>query len=234
MNYHWKKIQETIVKNKINNAIKLLIENEPKNQIYHLAFSGGKDSLVCYHLLKMAGLSFDCVFVRTSVDPPELIKFIKQNYPETKFEKPSISMFSLILKKGMLPLRKARFCCEYLKEFSGKGKTVVTGVRKAESNFRSQYGPTSKHGGKKHVRPILDFTTNEVWYFIKSFNIPYCSLYDEGFERIGCIGCPMATVEKKRAGFDRYPGHKKAYINTIRKLMDIGKYSEFESAESVL
>jgi phosphoadenosine phosphosulfate reductase len=44
--------------------------------------------------------------------------------------------------------------------------------------------------GKHILNPVVDFTLDEVWEYLKNRDISYCCLYDEGFRRIGCIGCP--------------------------------------------
>ena len=49
---------------------------------YHLAFSGGKDSMVLYHLAKMAGVKFKAHMQVTTIDPPELMQFVRANYPD--------------------------------------------------------------------------------------------------------------------------------------------------------
>lgn len=109
---------------------------------YYVAFSGGKDSQCIYHLCKMAGVKFDAHYNVTSVDPPELVRFIKTNYPDVKFEhqynrdgKP-ITMWNLIPEQRMPPTRLARYCCAKLKETNGKGRHTVTGVRASESANR--------------------------------------------------------------------------------------------------
>lgn len=110
---------------------------------YWVAFSGGKDSQCVYHLCKMAGVKFDAHYNVTSVDPPELIRFIKKNYPDVIWEYPRdkdgkvITMWNLIPRKNIPPTRMARYCCQYLKESSGKHRVTVTGVRWAESANRS-------------------------------------------------------------------------------------------------
>ena len=53
---------------------------------YYLAFSGGKDSVVCKKLLDLAGVKYDAHYRITSVDPPELVRFIKTEYPDVKME----------------------------------------------------------------------------------------------------------------------------------------------------
>ena len=60
---------------------------------YYLAFSGGKDSLVIYHLAKMAGVRFEAHYHLTTVEPPELVHFIRRNYPDVMIDYPPITMW---------------------------------------------------------------------------------------------------------------------------------------------
>ena len=71
------------------------------------------------------------------------------------------------------------------------------------------------------VNPIIDWDDAEVWEFIKEYNIPYCSLYDEGFKRIGCIGCPMGSVRQRQFEFERYPKYKNLYLLAFQKMIDV-------------
>lgn len=109
---------------------------------YFLAFSGGKDSQCIYHLAQMAGVKFDAHYHVTSVDPPELIYFIREYYPDVIFDVPHdkngkrISMWSLIRDAKIPPTRNMRYCCSWLKETNGNGRMTVTGVRWAESARR--------------------------------------------------------------------------------------------------
>ena len=81
---------------------------------YYLAFSGGKDSVVIYALAKMAGVRFRAHYHITTVDPPELVRFIRSSFPEVSMDAPEYSMWSLIVKKQIPPVRTARYCCEVL------------------------------------------------------------------------------------------------------------------------
>ncbi len=107
--------------------------------------SGGKDSDVCLHLAKAAGIPFEVQHSLTTADAPETVYHVRHtfaelenkgikctaNYPIYKGER--ISMWSLIPKKMLPPTRVMRYCCSILKEQSGKNRMIVTGVRWAES-----------------------------------------------------------------------------------------------------
>lgn len=152
-------------KNKVEVAIDRLQSFEPKEG-YYLAFSGGKDSQCIYHLAKMAGVKFDAHYHITSVDPPELVRFIKTQYPDVALDYPRdadgnvITMWNLIPKQTIPPTRKARYCCDKLKESGGEGRLTVTGVRWAESPARKQnQGEVviMKTGRVKGVKESPDF-----------------------------------------------------------------------------
>lgn len=253
-------------KDKVQVAIDRLKAFEPKEG-YYLAFSGGKDSVTIKALADMAGVKYDAHYNLTSVDPPELVQFIKSfkdvqiDIPKDKDGK-QITMWNLIPKKKMPPTRMVRYCCKELKERGGKGRIVITGVRWAESSNRKRnqgevtimspkasvkedllqsgnFTQTPRGGvvlnndndesrklveqcyrqTKTVVNPIIDWTDEDVWEFIKEYEIPYCKLYDDGYVRLGCIGCPMGSVEHRNEEFKRYPKYKQAYIRAFDRMI---------------
>lgn len=150
------------VADKIDTAIRRLQAFEPEDG-YFVAFSGGKDSQCIYHLCKAAGVKFDAHYSVTSVDPPELLYFIREHYPDVIWEVPHdkdgkrISMWSVIAKSTIPPTRLSRYCCDKLKECNGKGRIVVTGVRWAESARRKKlHGVVLIKGKPKATRKYAD------------------------------------------------------------------------------
>jgi phosphoadenosine phosphosulfate reductase len=202
--------------NKVDIAIERLKTFEPEEGFY-LAFSGGKDSIVLYDLALKAGVKFDSHFNLTTVDPPELLQYIKKNYPMAKIELPKKSMRALIIERRCPPLRTRRYCCEELKERGGYGRFVLTGIRAEESKSRSgrRLVENCKSENKKILHPIIDWTEQEIWDYIFSNKLPYCKLYDEGFKRIGCIGCPCPGVKEMKRDFARWPKFYQMYINSF-------------------
>lgn len=133
-------------RDKVQMAIDRLRAFEPKDG-YYVADSGGKDSSCVVKLCEMAGVKFDAHYHATTVDPPQLVRFIRQHHPQTEIEKPEYTMRELIVKKQMPPTRLMRYCCQHLKELHGQGRVVVTGVRWAES------------GNRKNSQGLVTFTT---------------------------------------------------------------------------
>lgn len=214
---------------------------------FFLAFSGGKDSVVIHELARMSGVKFKAHYHLTTVDPPELVYFIRSCYPDVEVEKPEITMWNLIVKKKMPPLRNARYCCEVLKEYGGEGRFTVTGVRwqesrkRAEREFVEVIGRKGKNAriclnndndearrqvetctlkGKRVLNPIIDWSEEDVWRFIRKYRLPYCILYTQGFHRIGCIGCPMAGTRNREMEFARYPTYRRAYVRAFNRLAE--------------
>ena len=258
------------IRGKVEAAIDRLKCFEPEEG-YYVAFSGGKDSQCVYHLCQMAGVKFDAHYAVTSVDPPELVQFIKAHYPDAwenrvhqyKDGKP-VTMWSLIAEHTLPPTRKCRYCCEQLKEPGGQGRVVVTGVRWHESANRAKlHGVvTMPNAGKRlskavqeiapgavktgrggvvlnddndesrravehcyrthktMVNPIVDWLDEDVWNFLNSYGIEHCCLYDEGFRRMGCIGCPLSGAKNMERDFERWPKYKEMYIRAFQHMID--------------
>ena len=72
---------------KIDLSLQRIETFHPSEGLY-LAFSGGKDSVVCKRLLDMAGAKYDAHYRVTSVDPPELVRFIRDVYGDVDREVP--------------------------------------------------------------------------------------------------------------------------------------------------
>jgi phosphoadenosine phosphosulfate reductase len=205
---------------KVAEAIQVLRDLEPPEG-YYLADSGGKDSCTVKELANMAGVKYDAHHHLTTIDPPELIYFLKKHHPDTIINKPAMPFLQRMVEKGVYPSRMMRWCCEEYKEHGGSGRLIITGVRKAESNKRSKRKMVEtcfKDGSKRYLNIIINWTDSEVWQFIKENGIPYCKLYDEGFERIGCLFCPMASGPNRTREAERYPRHVKSFIKAFEKM----------------
>ena len=231
---------------------------DPVNGFYN-TFSGGKDSQVLYYLVKLAGVKHKTHMNLTSIDPPEVIRFVREQYPDVEMIKPKMSIYDMAKKKHILPTRRFRWCCAEYKEMSGAGKVTLIGVRKQESARRAKreeisttikgkrveetFDQWSEHeeqmvacvGGKDKmlVSPIIYWTERDVWEFLNANSIPHCKLYDEGGKRIGCLCCPMSNYKQKLKDIREYPHVKRGWLKAIQWLIDNGYLNHnFKDAET--
>lgn len=121
----------------IRKAEKLSLIYDPKNGFYS-TFSGGKDSQVLYYIVKMSGVKFQTHMRLTSVDPADVVRFVKTQYPSVIRHKPQISIYKKAVEKRILPTRTKRWCCREYKEIGGAGKVTLIGIRSEESVRRSK------------------------------------------------------------------------------------------------
>ena len=249
--------------------------NYDAEQGYFLAFSGGKDSQALYHIAQLAGVRFNGHMNLTSVDPPEVIRFVKKNYPEVELKKPGKSIFQSAVERQILPTMRVRWCCAEYKETAGAGKVTLIGIRKAESSRRAKRNEVEINNRKfsgdldgleeyrqeqkaKRIRrksredgvnitnadeeqtlgcihgkesllisPIIYWTEQDVWEFLNDVvKVPHCSLYDEGWHRIGCIGCPMSSHKQKMLENERYPHVRRSWIKAIKAIRNGGVFKK--------
>jgi phosphoadenosine phosphosulfate reductase len=232
---------------RLTTAIERIKTFEPSDG-YYVAFSGGKDSIAVAEITKMSGAKFELWHAHTTLDTPEVVRFIRTEYPQCNIVKPELSIWKLMIKKGFPPTHKIRYCCDKLKEPGGKGRTVITGVRWAEGTRRKKLRgimEVERRSGEKRIiyrnvdndnarkmiesctrfrkhvlNPIVDWTDDEVWEFIRQRNLKWPTPYDTGYTRVGCIGCPMKSAKKRWIDFARYPTYKIVFIQTFQKIID--------------
>ena len=253
----------------LQKAEKIALNYDAENG-YYLAFSGGKDSQALFHMTQLAGVKFCGHMNLTSVDPPEVIRFVKKNYPEVELIKPGKSIFQHAIEKQILPTMRVRWCCAEYKETAGAGKVTLIGIRKAESSRRAkrneveinnrkfsgdldgldeyrqeQRAKRARRKSKEQgvnitnadaektlgcihgkesllISPIIYWTEKDVWELLNNVvRVPHCSLHDEGWHRIGCIGCPMSSHKQKMIENKRYPHVKRGWIKSIKAIRAI-------------
>lgn len=216
----------TELQKKVDFAIKLIQAGAEKaaeiGQPIEIAYSGGKDSDCILELARMSGVNYRAIYKNTTIDPPGTIKHAKDNGVE--IHKPRKTFLQLVREKGY-PSRRARFCCEVLKEYKILDY-VVLGVRRAESTARAKrYTEPERcrvYSKKERVRqylPLLNWTNDDVADFIAERGIKCHPLYydDNGNfhveRRLGCIGCPLSGNAKKE--YKQYPKLLKQIIRAV-------------------
>lgn len=240
------------LQDKIDAAITLLKKTEPIALKYRDfgfigAFSGGKDSQVIRQLLNMAEVKHIMKYQWTTIDPPEVVRFIREQYPDVIIERPSETFWHLCLRHALLPTQFKRFCCRELKESKDTYCVTVTGVRAAESPRRKIRQEVEIQTRRRHpdyvrgtldefnmyrehhtdcimgkdkliINPIITWTEQDVWEFLHYMDLPSCELYDRGYTRVGCLFCPMASRRSLHMMERDYPKYREAFIRLIGRI----------------
>jgi len=212
-------------KSKTDLSVEFIQKHEPLEG-YFVGFSGGKDSQVVYDLVKKSGVKYQVYYSATGIDPPELVKFIRQYYPEVIWKRPNWhghkSFFGMIPEKGF-PTKMARWCCDKLKKDPTKKVPLshrIMGIRAEESHKRAVRGQVDgiKYLKQTIYKPIFHWLEWEIWDYLKSNNIKYCSLYNEGFHRLGCVVCPFICSPNRKA-LDKHKARWPKYYVAFEKAM---------------
>ena len=216
--------------------------NSKKLNCFHVAFSGGKDSIVLLELVyKALSNNFIVVFGDTKMEFPDtykLVDIVEQQCKERNIPfyraashldpEDSWRMFGA-------PSRVLRWCCTVhkaapqtlkIREVLGKVDYVgadFVGVRAAESLKRSEdefesYGKKQK--GQYSQNPILDWSSAEVWMYIFSHNLPINETYKKGNSRAGCLFCPMGGGKSDSMRMLSYPKEISVYTDIIRETVN--------------
>lgn len=178
----------------------------------------------------------------------------KIDYPMYKGKR--VSMWSLIPQKGIPPTRIMRYCCTVLKEHYGKGRFIATGVRWAESAKRKGRGimeishsdkreriqlnsdnddarrlfETCTLKAKRICNPIIDWSDEDIWNYMQDQKIKRNPLYDMGFDRVGCIGCPMGRTRIRLREFYYWPKYKEHYLKAFGRMMEENKRKKLQTS----
>ena len=259
-------------------AIMRLQEASKLSEFYYqkpllLTYSGGKDSEVCLELCRRAGAPFEVIHSLTTADAPETVYHVRKVFRRLELEgvkceilhpqykgQPT-SMWALIPQKLMPPVRTVRYCCQVLKEGRGKKRCMVLGVRRAESQSRSDSGVAELPGKSKRekqifdfdngdkgiispcqmkakikIHPIVDWTDRDVWQFLRDAKADINPCYAMGFNRVGCIGCPMADKLRWRE-FRQWPKFESLYRRAFARMLEErkaqGKPCQWKTADDV-
>jgi phosphoadenosine phosphosulfate reductase len=183
-------------------SIELIQAYEPPEG-YYLGFSGGKDSVVIYDLAVRSGVKFQAHYSVSPIDPPQIHKFIKEAYPDVIWDYYAKNFWNVHVMTNGLPMRQQRWCCRIIKEAGGNDRIKILGMRAAESNKRAKYKCFENE--RNQLLPILNWQDLDVWQYIGERGLKVCSLYSEGFKRIGCVLCPYAGKDEIKISFEKFP-----------------------------
>ena len=228
-----------------------------KVDLFYLAFSGGKDSMVMLDLVQRAlpHDSFEVIFGDTSMEISDTYKTVAETekfFPDLKWHTARAPFDALDSWKFMgPPARKIRWCCSVHKASPSlfKVKEIIAerrkcpvadvknframafiGVRAEESETRSTYDKISvsrKHPAQLNFYPILQWTTAEIFLYLFAENLPFNQCYRNGSRRVGCLFCPMSSGWYDCVINKTYPKEIVPYVKIVKQSID----KEFKTDE---
>jgi 3'-phosphoadenosine 5'-phosphosulfate sulfotransferase (PAPS reductase)/FAD synthetase/ferredoxin len=233
-----RQLMEQLAQETIKKIYNTFIEYQDKVDVFYVAFSGGKDSVVALDLVQRA-LPHNCfkvLFGDTGMEFPdtyETVEKIKQICAEEKIE--FLQAKSKLKPENTWqifgpPAVTIRWCCSVHKttpqimqlrevlqkpDFTGM---AFTGVRGDESLSRSEYDAISyggKHSGQYSCHPILEWNTAELFLYIYENGLTFNNAYKKGNTRAGCLVCPMSQGKHDYMKYKNYPDDTDLFINKI-------------------
>ena len=226
-------------------TVKLIVKEYEKFKnrldIFHVAFSGGKDSAVLLDLTRKAlpKGSFVVIFGDTGMEFPDTYDAVE--YAKRQCEEDGTPFY--IAKSHFKPeeswnlfgppARVLRWCCSVhkstpqtikMREITGKNNYVgldYVGVRAYESAARSKYDFESfgkKQKGQYSFNPILEWTSAEIWLYLFANKVFINEAYKKGNSRAGCLFCPMGGGKGDYMQLQSYPCEVTQYIDMIKSM----------------
>lgn len=230
-------ILETLVQETIQKIYNTYMEYRNKIDVYYVAFSGGKDSVVALDLVQRAlpHDSFLVLFGDTQMEFEDTYALVEKqkelcaaeniNFIVSKSEQPP----EVTWREFGSPAQTMRWCCSVhktapqilaLRELTNNPSfrgMAFTGIRADESSSRSQYDDVTyggKHKGQYSCHAILNWSSAEVFLYIYDNDLLLNETYKKGNSRAGCLVCPMAAYKNFFFKEQSYGGDPKSRLST--------------------
>ena len=234
-------IIEQLAQDTIKKIYNTFVEYQKKVDVFYVAFSGGKDSVVTLDLVQRAlpHNSFKVLFGDTGMEFPDTYKTVeevKKVCAEGEIEfLTSRSQYEpdYTWSKFGPPATVHRWCCSVhktspqiivLRDALGKpdftGMAFI-GVRASESLSRSEYDYVSlgeKHKGQYSCNPILEWNSAELYAYIYLRQLYLNEAYKKGNRRAGCLVCPRAAERNEYMARICYPAQFNALMDKVRDM----------------
>lgn len=245
-------IMESLVQETIKKVYNTYVEYKDRVDVFYVAFSGGKDSVVALDIVQRAlpHNEFKVLFGDTGMEFPDTYQTVDIvedicTHQGIDFVR-ACSEFNPTDSWNLFgpPATVTRWCCSVhktapqvikLREITGKSNftgMAFIGVRASESISRSEYDYVSlgeKHKGQYSCNPILEWNSAELYAYIYSENLYLSEAYKKGNKRAGCLVCPRAAERNEFTAQVCYPEQVETFLNIIKEL-----YKESISDEMIL
>jgi len=188
--------------------------------VYSCSF--GAEGIVLIDLISKVKNDAHIVFLDTDIhfqETYDLIDKIKNKYPDLNIEmkKPDLTLEEQSKQYGSALWKKdPNQCCfirkiKPLEEVLSGATAWISGLRREQSPSRANTDFVNQDERFKSVKvcPLIHWTWDDVWDYIKGNDLPYNDLHDQSYPSIGCIPCtsPVTDSEDSRAG--RWAGFNK-------------------------
>ena len=202
-------------------AVRTIKQHMHDRPTVNVSFSGGKDSTATLALARRAGVT-EAFFIDTGLEFPETVDFVKAQGIEVI---DSGGDFWASVSKAGPPGKDNRWCCKSLKlhplkRYLAKTGPCVTvqGNRWYESWNRAGLEETSQNPNNPlqlNISPIRNWRAIEVFFYLWWRKIAFNSLYEEGFERLGCYLCPAMLEAEGELIKKTHPDYEARWQNFL-------------------
>lgn len=231
-----RELLEGLVQDTIKKVYNTYQEYKNKVDVFHVSYSGGKDSEVAFDIVQRAlpHNDFVVIFGDTGMEFPDTYHAIEET--KSFCQENNIKFYTARSSFNPLeswnifgaPSSAMRWCCGVhktapqllkLREIAGKNdvhEMAFVGVRSSESVRRSGYDYVSsgtKHSGQSSCNPILDWNSAEVYLYMYMRGLVINEAYKKGSSRAGCLFCPMAALRSDYFNYKLYPNEVQPYID---------------------
>lgn len=164
----------------------------------YVSFSGGKRSLVLLHMARRSQRKLKALHIDTGAEFDNLLLYMEKMRRLWGFD----LLRTPSGEKQMKPDHKKDCCKRLILEpqdaavVKHKIDCLLIGSSYEDENWSDQIA-SPENNVRGRVYPILHLTDEDIWAYIEEYNLPYCSLYDQGYRRLDCEPC-SPLIEKDR------------------------------------
>ena len=231
-------IMTTLVEDTVKHTYETYKKYKNIVDVFHVSFSGGKDSVVCLDIVQRSipHSDFIVIFGDTRMEFPDTLGVV--NETKRMCEEQGIKFYTARSDIDPMhywrvfgpPSNTIRWCCSVykttpqllkLREYVGRDDVVemaFVGVRASESIKRSKYefiSVSTKHKGQYSCNPIHEWNSAEVYLYMFINNLILNEAYKKGNSRVGCLLCPMAGDSREYMRRANYCNEVDKYVKAI-------------------